>query len=74
MTEKSGGSNILTQYLREARGEIRKVTWPTRDEANRWTGIVLLVTALMTVILSSADFLFSQGLSFLVDTFLGIGG
>ncbi|MGB1250237.1 MAG: preprotein translocase subunit SecE [Candidatus Promineifilaceae bacterium] len=74
MTENSGGSNALTQYLREARGEIRKVTWPTRDEASRWTGIVLLVTAVMTVILSSADYLFSQGLSFLVDSFLGIGG
>lgn len=74
MAENSGGSNALTQYLREARGEIRKVTWPTREEATRWTGIVLFVTFVMTVILSTADYIFSQGLSFLVDTFLGIGG
>ena len=73
MAENSGG-NALTNYLREARGEIRKVTWPTREEALRWTGLVLLVTLMMTIVLSSADFVFSQGLSFLVDTYLGVGG
>ncbi len=71
--EKSGG-NILTTYLREMRGEVRKVVWPTRQEATRWTGIVLLITAIMTVVLSFFDFLFSSGLTLLVDTILGIGG
>lgn len=71
--EKTGG-NPLTNYLTEMRGEVRKVTWPTRPEAWRWTGIVMLVVTAMTILLASFDFLFSSGLTLLVDTFLGVGG
>ena len=38
--------NALVRYLRETRGELRKVTWPTRQESQRLTAIVLGVTAL----------------------------
>ena len=71
--EKTGG-NPLTTYFTEMRGEVRKVTWPTRPEALRWTGIVMMVVTAMTVVLASFDFLFSSGLTLLVDTFLGVGG
>ncbi len=71
--EKRSGFS-LGQYFKEVRGEMRKVTWPTREEATRWTGIVLALTAVMTVILSSFDYLFSTGLRLLVDAVLGIGG
>lgn len=70
----SSGSVSPAQYLREVRGEVRKVTWPTRPETWRWTGIVLLVMLFMTILLSSFDLLFSSGLTFLVDTFLGVAG
>lgn len=72
-TEKSGG-NPLTNYLVEMRGEVRKVTWPTREEGWRWTGIVILVVTAMTILLAFFDFMFSSGLTWLVDTFLGVGG
>ena len=43
--------NPIGRYLRETRGELRKVTWPTRDEAWRLTAIVLGVTAAFAVFL-----------------------
>ena len=40
----AGQPNAVVRYLRETRGELRKVTWPTRQESWRLTGIVLAVT------------------------------
>jgi preprotein translocase subunit SecE len=50
----------IAQYLRETREELRKVTWPTREEATSLTWIVLLVTLVMAVVLGVFDFVFSQ--------------
>ena len=73
-SSNSNDQNAVIRYFSEVRGELRKVTWPTRQEAIRWTAIVLVVMILMTIVLSSFDFLFSRGLTLLVDTFLGVGG
>ena len=55
-TEK--GSNALI-FAKEARTEVRKVVWPTRQEAVQTTGIVLVVTLLMSLLLWGLDsFLF----------------
>ncbi len=50
----------ITRYLRETRAELGKVTWPTREEWLRLSGIVLIVTAIMAVILGVADAIGSQ--------------
>ena len=42
-------------FAKEARTEVRKVVWPTRQEAVRTTGIVLVVTLLMSVLLYLLD-------------------
>jgi preprotein translocase subunit SecE len=51
-TEK--GSNALI-FAKEARTEVRKVVWPTRQEAVQTTGIVLVVTLLMSLLLWGLD-------------------
>jgi len=48
------GSNALI-FAKESRTEIRKVVWPTRQEAIQTTGIVLLVTLLMSLLLWGLD-------------------
>ena len=59
--KKSGkSSNALVRYFHETRGEIRKVTWPTRQESQRLTAIVLGVTAVMSLFLGILDFAFSN--------------
>ena len=63
--------NALSRYLRETRGELRKVTWPTRQESQRLTAIVLGVTALMALFLGILDFIFSKGVQELVRFLVG---
>jgi len=43
--------NALQRFSRETIGELRKVSWPTRQEAWQLTLIVLVVLAFMSVFL-----------------------
>jgi preprotein translocase subunit SecE len=63
-TEKK--ENRIVKYFREARAEMRKVTWPTRQEALHLTGIVLAVTVAMSIMLWILDILFSGAMSALI--------
>jgi preprotein translocase subunit SecE len=56
---KPGKENVIMRYLRETRAELRKVHWPTRQEAWSLTKIVLAVTISMAVLLGLLDYLFS---------------
>ncbi len=51
-TEK--GRNAFL-FAKEARTEVRKVVWPTRQETIQTTGIVLVVTVLTAVLLWGLD-------------------
>ena len=69
-TEKQ--PNALVKYLRETRGEIRKVTWPTREEAWRLTAVVLAVTLISAIWLWFWDTVFSNGLHWLIELMVGL--
>ena len=71
-TTESNQPNALVKYLRETRGEIRKVTWPTREEAWRLTAIVLAVTLASAVFLWFWDTVFSNGLHWLIAQIVGV--
>lgn len=64
--------NAISRYLRETRGELRKVTWPTREEAWRLTLIVLGVTLAFAIFLWATDFAFSSFIQFLVNQIAGL--
>jgi len=51
--------NAVTQYLRDTRAELRKVHWPSRQEAENLTKIVLGVTVSMAIFMGLLDWLFS---------------
>jgi preprotein translocase subunit SecE len=53
--------NPIGQFVRESRIELRKVVWPTREEATRLTIVVIAVSAGMGLILGGFDFLIAQG-------------
>lgn len=61
--------NRVVQYVQDTRAELRKVVWPTREEAINLTGVVLLVTLVMTIILGGMDLAFGQ----IVNAILGFG-
>lgn len=50
----------IRRFYRETLGELRKVTWPTRQEATNLTIIVVLVTFGMSAFLGIVDFLFTR--------------
>ena len=52
--------NRLVRYFRDTRAEIAKVTWPTREQGLRLSAIVLLITAVSTVVLFGIDSLFGS--------------
>ena len=62
--------NALIRYYRETVGELRKVVWPTREEALRLTGLVLAVIVIMSIILGFFDLVFAE----LVKLLVGLGG
>jgi len=64
-------ANKVTRYVRQTRGELRKVTWPSRQESQRLTAIVLGVTAAMALFLGLLDFGFSRAVQGLVSLVLG---
>ena len=51
--------NAVVQYLRDTRAELRKVHWPTRQEAWSLTKVVLAVTISMAIFLGLLDYLFA---------------
>ena len=50
----------VVRYFKETRSELRKVTWPTRNETINLTLIVVTVTAFMAIILGVIDWGFAQ--------------
>ncbi len=58
--------NFITRYFRESVAELRKVTWPTREEATRLTIIVLVVLLVTSAIMGLLDFLFTRLIAFIL--------
>ena len=50
----------IARWFRETKGELAKVSWPTRKEAWRLTKIVLVVMLVMGVALGGLDYLFTR--------------
>ncbi len=57
----------LVEYFKDTRGEIRKVSWPTRSQLINLTLIVLAVTTAMALFLGALDLVFAQLVSLLVS-------
>jgi preprotein translocase subunit SecE len=55
VNEKQEGS--LQRWLRETRAELRKVTWPTREEALRLTYVVIGLSVALGLVLGGMDLL-----------------
>jgi preprotein translocase subunit SecE len=59
--------NAIVRYYRETIGELKKVVWPTREEALRLTWIVLIVISVMALLLGTADYLFGELMRFIIS-------
>jgi len=50
----------VINYLRDTRGELKHVSWPTRRQTLAFTVIVILVSIFVAFFLGFFDFIFSQ--------------
>jgi preprotein translocase subunit SecE len=55
------------QFLREVRGELRKVAWPTRDEVVKYSIIVLITIVVMTTMIALLDYAFGETVFWIID-------
>jgi preprotein translocase subunit SecE len=54
------------QFLSEARQELKKVTWPTRQQAVASTWVVLLVTFVLAIFLGLVDLALSKAINLII--------
>lgn len=52
----------LGEYIKDTKGELKHVTWPTKAQAIRYTVLVIAVSVATALILALADYVFSLGL------------
>jgi len=64
--QTSKGRNAL-EFASESRTEVRKVVWPTRQEAIQTTLIVFVVTAIMALVLWGLDGILVRIVAFITD-------
>jgi preprotein translocase subunit SecE len=54
--------NKIIRFFKESFGELKKVTWPSREEVTSSTKVVLVSTILIAIVLGLVDFLIFRGI------------
>ena len=49
------GSQSFAQFLSDVVGEVKKITWPTRDDLRKATMVILLFVVLVAIIIGTMD-------------------
>ncbi|MDB5194747.1 MAG: Protein translocase complex, SecE/Sec61-gamma subunit [Parcubacteria group bacterium] len=49
-------------YITETRGELKRVTWPTKRQALAYTVTVILISVFVALFLGLFDYIFTLGL------------
>ena len=47
-------------FVKEVRGELRKVAWPTRKETFQYSGVVAFTLVIMTTLIFLLDYVFQE--------------
>ena len=58
----------LTKYLKETKSELKKVTWPSKDQIKNNTGIIIVFIIMVAIFLSICEI----GFGWLRQAFLNI--
>ncbi|MBS1249937.1 MAG: Protein translocase subunit SecE [Chloroflexi bacterium] len=67
MAKKSKKPNAIQRFYRETIAELRKVAWPTRNEALSLTRIVIVVIFSVGIFLGIVDFIFARLFAFILS-------
>lgn len=66
VTKPDFGKNPV-QFLKEVRTELTKVTWPSRSEITRLTGVVIGASIAVGIYLGGLDFIFTSTMQLLLS-------
>ena len=59
-TEKTLKDNGLTSFFRGVKAELKKITWPSKDETKKAFIAVIVFTLMYTILVGGLDFIFEN--------------
>ncbi len=59
--------NKLVKYLKEAREEFHKVTWPTRSQTIRYSLLVVGISLFLAIFIGLVDYVLNLGVEQAID-------
>jgi len=62
----SNSTNKLALFFREVSTEVKKVSWPTRQEVFNYTLIVIISSVSVAIFLGGLDVLFQKAISYIL--------
>jgi preprotein translocase subunit SecE len=60
---------VTKEFVTDTRAEMKKVTWPSRNEVVGTTVVVLVATIVFALYLWGVDYIFYQGINYLFTRF-----
>lgn len=60
----------LIDYVKETKGELKHVSWPTKRQTMVFTIIVIVISFVVAFFLGFFDFIFTKGLQVILDKFV----
>ncbi|HET7271495.1 MAG TPA: preprotein translocase subunit SecE [Rubrobacter sp.] len=60
--QRKGGGVLAgpTRFARDVRGELRRVSWPNRDQLRQSTAVVLIIVIVLAIYVAALDFVFQS--------------
>ena len=59
-TEKTVKNNSLFSFFREVKAEVKRITWPSKDETKKAFIAVIVFTLMYTILVGGLDFIFEN--------------
>ncbi|OOM11221.1 preprotein translocase subunit SecE [Clostridium saccharobutylicum] len=59
-TEKAVKNSNLFSFFREVKAEVKRITWPSKDEAKKAFVAVVIFTLIYTLLVGGFDFIFQN--------------
>ena len=66
-SEKKSFVRRIGDYLHEVRMELRKVTWPNREQMIAFSTVTILTSIILTFVIFGLDFVMKEGVFWLLD-------
>ncbi len=60
VSKAAPSENRVQRFVRETRSELKKVTWPTREQTARLTAVVIGVSAVVGAGVGAVDLVFKE--------------